>query len=467
MPPNLLFISIDTLRADALGAYGGTWDATPFLDRFTDAGLRFDSAWTHTPKTAPAHMSMFTGLPPRVHGVGNQRSSGNQSLSAGITTLAEALQAAGYRTGAVTSGGNVKGYLGFERGFEVYDDAAKNLELKLRDASQWIARTEAETAGARPWFFFFHTYAVHDPYLPPTKFRDRFASADYAGEIIGDSQALQRAVKTDDRAPWASSHQKAAENFWQRVDPDSPEDMRYLHELYMASVASLDFQLRRFMNELDKAGRLENTLIVLTSDHGEEFGEHGSDRHNQLWSELLHVPLVVHLPGEPLVPPDTGFAGPRAIGGTVRHMDLVPSLVELLGVEGEVAFQQAFLGESWAAWLADPELADDRPALAEHRSRLEEPLDIWALRHAGELVILPAPDDYVRFVDRRENPAELSPDGAWPGIPAEGLPQAAALLDLWKRELGRFQTAAGLFGAGEGIELDPETRAELEGLGYL
>ena len=81
LPPNLLFISIDTLRADALGAYGGTWEATPFLDRFAEAGVRFTDAWSHSPKTAPAHMSMFTGLPPRTHGIGNQRSSGNQSLA--------------------------------------------------------------------------------------------------------------------------------------------------------------------------------------------------------------------------------------------------------------------------------------------------------------------------------------------------------------------------------------------------
>ena len=468
LPPNLLFISIDTLRADALGAYGGTWEATPFLDRFAEAGVRFTDAWSHSPKTAPAHMSMFTGLPPRTHGIGNQRSSGNQSLSADITTLAEALRGAGYRTGAVASGGNVKGYLGFERGFEVYDDGAKNLELKLRDAGAWIRGVEAETRGERPWFFFFHTYAVHDPYLPPKKFRERFADPDYAGEIIGDPAELARAVKQDDRAPWASSHQKAAENFWARVDPDSPADLAYLHQLYMASVASLDVQLRRFLAPLERDGLLDNTLIVLTSDHGEEFGEHGGNRHDQLWQELLHVPLIVRLPGDPLVPPEAGAAPlGRTVEGTVRHMDLVPSLVELLGVQGEARFAQEILGESWAAWIDEPGAAEPRPALGEHRSSLEAPLDMWALRHAGELLVLPAPDDHVRYVDRRTNPAELAPDGGWPGEPAEGRPGTEVLFDLWARELARFQKAAAEYGVGAGIELDAETKAELEGLGYL
>ena len=476
-PPNLLFISIDTLRADALGSYGGTWEATPFLDRFAEAGVRFTDAWSHSPKTAPSHMAMFTGLPPRTHGIGNQRSLGNQSLSADITTLAEALQIAGFRTGAVTSGGNVKGFLGFERGFEIYDETPKNLELKLRDAEEWMTRAAEESNGTRPWFFFFHTYAVHDPYLPPAKFQKRFADPNYAGEIIGDPVEMAKAVKVDDRAPWATSHQKVTENFWARVDVDSPADMRYLHQLYMASVASLDFQLRRFLNDLQRAGLLDNTIVVLTSDHGEELGEHGGNRHDQLWNELLHVPLIVHLPGDALVPPgadpETGAVSDaeavlgRTVNGTVRHMDLVPSLIDLLGVENEVRFQQTMLGASWAPWLDDSSLETERPALSEHRSKLDRSLDIWALRSNGEMLILPAPDDVVRYVDRRTDPLEIAAPGQTPGVPAEGRSDLQALFDLWIHELGRFQTAAGLYGAGQGIELDAATRAELEGLGYL
>lgn len=463
LPPNLLFLSIDTLRADALGSYGGTWDASPFLDRFADAGLTFTSSWSHTPKTAPSHMSMFTGLPPRVHGVGNQKSSGNETLSRDITTLAEALSDAGYRTGAVTSGGNVKGYLGFERGFEIYDETPKNLPKKLADAASWITAVGAEP---RPWFFFFHTYAVHDPYLPPAKFQKRFVDADYQGEILGDAVLLQQAVKDDDRAPWASSHQKAAENFWARVDQNDPADLAHLHQLYMASVASLDFQLKRFFEELEAAGQLENTLIVLTSDHGEEFGEHGKTRHDQLWQELLHVPLLVHLPGDSLQSAAPG----RRILGVVRHMDLVPSLIELLGQGPAAPFQQDFLGVSWAPWVADSTLEErDRTVFSEHRSKLERPLDLWALRQGEGLLIQPEPEAPVRFLDRALDPLEVvsqAPDGQ-PGAPADAEPRAAHLFDLRAAELGRFQKAAGIFGRGAGIELDAETRAELEALGYL
>lgn len=476
LPPNLLFISIDTLRSDALGSYGGTWEATPFLDQFAAAGTRFASAWSHTPKTAPSHMSMFTGLPPRVHGIGNQRSSGNQELSADITTLAEALATEGYRTGAVTSGGNVKGYLGFARGFEVYDDSPKNLPKKLGDAKAWIEGVApGGTPPSRPWFFFFHTYAVHDPYLPPAKFRKRFVEPDYAGEIIGDPVRLQKAIKSDDRAPWASSHQKAAENFWARVDMDEPADLAHLHRLYMAGVASLDFQLKKFLMGLESEGLLENTVVVLTSDHGEEFGEHGQTRHNQLWQELLHVPLIVHVPGDRVAEATGPFAG-RVVEGAVRHMDLAPSLMDLMGLDGGPLFKQDFLGESWAGWLGDPALEElDRPVLSEHRSKLERSLDLWSLRRAGELVIVAeetpgqGPWDPPRYLDERSDPTDMlsvAGDGL-PGQPALGLDLALPLLDLHTHELGRFQRAAMAFGAGKGVELDEETRAELEGLGYL
>ena len=466
LPPNLLFLSIDTLRADALGSYGGTWAATPFLDQFAEAGVRFEWAWSHTPKTAPSHMSMFTGLPPRAHGIGNQKSSGNQSLSGDITTLAEALAGAGYRTGAVTAGGNVKGYLGFERGFEVYDDTPKNLPAKLTDATRWI---EQAGAAPRPWFFFFHTYAVHDPYLPPAKYLKRFVDADYGGAILGDVLELQAAIKADDRAPWAASHQKLAENFWARVDPNDPADLAYLHELYMASVASLDFQLKRFLEELEAKGQLANTLIVLTSDHGEEFGEHGHTRHEQLWQELLRVPLLVHLPGD-AVSAGTGPPAGRRIVGVVRHMDLAPSLIELLGLGDEVRFQQEFVGTSWAPWIADASREEPyRPVLSEHRSKLERPLDLWSLRRDGELLIVSESVADARFVNRGADPLELdsvAQDGQ-PGAPAEGEPRAAALFELHTAELGRFQHAAERFGAGAGVELDAETRAELGALGYL
>ena len=469
LPPNLLFVSIDTLRADAVGAYGRDWDGTKALDALAARGVTFTSAWAHSPKTAPSHMTMFTGLPPRTHGLGNQRSSGAQSLSDKVTTLAETLQRAGFHTGAVTSGGNVKGYLGFERGFDSFDERPSQPPQKLERMTAWIrdAATPAPGEAPRPWFAFFHTYAVHDPYLPPKKYVRKYTDPDYTGDIVGDPVELARQIRDgDDRAPWAETHAKAAENFWMRVDVDDPADMAYLEQLYLAGVAAFDFQLGRFLDELEAEGLLENTIVVVTSDHGEEFGEHGDTRHNSVWRQHLHVPLVVVVP--PGLVRDPALVTGREIDAPVRHMDLMPSLLELLGVDPEGLVDQAMLGESWAPWLADPAAEDPgRPVYGEHRSRLETPLDLWALRQGDRLLIQPRPDGVPLLLDLATNALELRADGGLPGELGPDHPDHALLLDLQKQLLGRFQREAGEVGVGAGIELSPEARAELEALGYL
>lgn len=470
--PNLLFISIDTLRADALGTVAAGLsnvkeNPTPFLDEFMLQCVNFEQAWSHTPKTAPSHMTMFTGLPPRVHGIGNQRSSGNPTLGLEARTLAEVLQSVGYRTGAVTSGGNVKGYLGFERGFEIYDEKPKQLPAKLADARKWLASVAGAAAGVEqadsaseqePWFFFFHTYAVHDPYLPPAKYRKRYTEPSYAGDIIGDPLELRAAIyeNGEDLAEWASSHAKIEANFWERVDQDDPADLAHLQNLYTAGVAGMDRELRLFIEWMEESGLLENTLIVLTSDHGEEFGEHGMTRHHQLWNESLHVPLLVRLPD--------AVHGGTTISAPVRHMDLLPSILEMM----EVPDPGTILGESWAGWIKDPDVIDSsRVILGEHRFSLDDPLNLWSLRAEGSLLIsLHNAEEPLFFAHTADSAIGVS--GAT--VPEPGSADAAKrdrLLDMWKREVGRFQAEGSRFGAGEGSELDDETRAELEALGYL
>ena len=469
LPPNLLFVSIDTLRADVLGCYGSEAGASPVLDGLAERGLRFASAWAHSPKTAPSHMTMFTGLPPRAHGLGNQRSSGAQTLATSVTTLAESLGRAGYRTGAVTSGGNIKGYLGFERGFDHLDEKPGQPPGKLQRMGDWIrsAASPAEGQAARPWFALFHTYAVHDPYLPPKKFRKRYADPDYDGGIVGDPVELSKRVQGgEDLAPWATSHAKAAENFWARVDQDDATDLAYLRQLYLAGVASFDFQLGRFLDELGAEGLLDNTIVVVTSDHGEEFGEHGDTRHNSVWREHLHVPLLVILPDSMQL--DPALARGRVVEPAVRHMDLMPSILELLGLDATGLVDHTMLGESWAAWVHDPAAEEPgRPVYGEHRSRLEEPLDIWSLRADGFLMIQAEPGAEPVLVDLAANGLELVDGELVPGALDPADPKYAELKDLQLQLLGRFQSSAEHIGVGTGVELSPEARAELEALGYL
>jgi len=440
---NLLLISVDTLRADALGSYGNPRGATPELDGWAARGVRFARAWSHSPKTAPSHMSMLTGLPPRVHGVGNLNTAGVRRLGPDTLTLAEILSARGIRSAGFSSGGNVKASLGFERGFELYEDQGQPLARKLASAEAWV---EGLRAGER-WFLFLHTYHVHDPYFPEPEDLARFADPEYSGEIVADRELLKAAIAAgDDRAPQMEGHDDLLANYWRRVDEEDERDIEHLENLYLAGVAGMDRLVGGFLERLEERGALNETLVVLTSDHGEEFREHGALRHDQLWRELLHVPLFLRLPGE--------RAAGGVVGADVRHVDLVPSLLELLAVPHPAP---AGIGESWAGWLFDPELARSRPVHAEHRSRRDADLDLWTLRSEGWLL---HQDRAGRgLFDTRADPREQTPLDS----PAERL----QLEDMRLRELGRLQALAERHGSGDGVELDAETRAELEALGYL
>ncbi len=440
---NLLFVSIDTLRADALGSYGSDRGASPFLDELAREGTRFARAWSNSPKTAPSHMTMLTGLPPRVHGVGNLDTAGADRLGPDARTLAEILSARGWATAAFTAGGNVKAVLGFDRGFDVYDDDGGAWSTDADEIRAWLEQRTPE----QPWFLFAHTYDVHDPYLPPPQVAERFTDPAYAGAIVGDALELHRLMQSGENlAQKDARHRALLMNFWRRADLEDPADLAYMHSLYLACLAHLDAQLRELFAWMEERGLLEDTLVIVTSDHGEEFGEHGRVLHDQLWREILHVPLIVRAP--------RGLGAGVAIDADVRHVDLVPSVLELLDVADPAGERT---GESWAPWLADPARAAPRPAYSEHRSRRELPLDLWTLRADGWLLH----EDRERRTLHRlaEDPLEQAP--------LDDPAQEQRMLDQQRHHLGALQRLAERLGIGEGIELSAEMRAELEALGYL
>ncbi|QDU85167.1 Arylsulfatase [Planctomycetes bacterium Pla163] len=443
---NLLLISIDTLRTDALGAYGGTRKATPNLDLFAGQAVVFESAWTHTPKTAPAHMSMFTSLPPRVHGVGNLNTLGAQRLSASIHTLPEILEDAGFRTAGFTGGGNAKGSLGFDRGFQTFDDMGESLDHKLVKVEPWLKQAEAS---GQPWFCFLHTYQVHDPYLPPGDYIERFVKPGYDGKILSSRAAIRSAIDSgDDLAPDLKGNEKITWNYWFRVDESSEQDMAHLHDLYTAGVAHMDALLGAFLKRLIAAGVADDTIIVITSDHGEEFGEHGQVRHDQLYVELAHVPMLVMFPGR-------AHAGMR-IEAPIRHIDLLPSLLELLAVEDSGELR---LGRSWVDWIeagASTE-TEIRSVLGEHRSGRDRPLDIFTLRE-GPLTLYDQRGE-IALYDRRQDPGEV--------VPQKRPVVTERLESLLRSQQAQLDVLSTSVGSGTAIEMSDEMRRELEALGYL
>ncbi|QQR73696.1 MAG: sulfatase [Holophagales bacterium] len=330
-PTGFIVISLDTLRADRLGAYGYDRPTTPFLDRLAARATLFERAIVQYPGTLQSHMSMFTGLYPREHAVFPPA----LRLSADIPTLPELFHAAGYRTAGHSEGGFVKGYYGFSRGFDEWDDpdhvAATDLERTLAAGRDFLRRLEP---GER-FFLFLHTYALHDPYTPPVRYRRMFwQGPPPPGAFPPTGPELAR---VNERGPV----------------PSEPV-VAWLSALYDASLRYTDDQLAAFVGDLERSGLLATTTLVVTSDHGEEFLEHGHLSHVETYEETLHVPLLVLRPGQ-----KTG----QRVESLVESIDLAPTLLELAGLPAP-----PMSGRSYAAALQNPATPLRSEAFAEGES---------------------------------------------------------------------------------------------------
>jgi arylsulfatase A-like enzyme/Flp pilus assembly protein TadD len=284
--PDILLVTIDTLRADAVGFSGNARVETPRLDRLASDGLVFTNAHAHNVVTLPSHASILTGLYPYQHGI---RDNSGFRLDPRIPTLATLLKAKGYATGAFVGAFPLDRRFGLDRGFDVYDDhypkgkTSLDFEMAERPGSEVVAaarRWYAENAG-RPRFLFVHLYDPHAPYRPPSPFGERYREEPYLGEVAATDAALAPLLD-----PFLSG--------------DSPPP-----------------------------------LIVLTSDHGEALGDHGEQTHGLFaYEATLRVPLVVWSP-------KTRGAGANA--DFVRHVDIAPTILEAAGIQPPAGLRGTFL----------------------------------------------------------------------------------------------------------------------------
>jgi arylsulfatase A-like enzyme len=284
-PLGVILVSLDTLRGRSTSGGGTIRDTTPHLAREMGGdGVVFDNAITTAPHTLPAHVSMLTGRYLRSHGV----RSLTAHIAADAPTLTQVLKTAGFETAAFTEDGFVVPEVGIARGFDVYqENKSANLHEPVGFADaifasglDWLAAHRD-----RPFFLFLHTYQVHSPYVPPPPYDEWFEP-----ERLIPYPAAKTLLRYEQEA-------------------------RYLDDL-----------LGHFLDGLDALGLRERTLLVVTADHGEEFGEHGQFSHGyQLYDEAVRVPLVMRLPGA--LP-----AGRRVMETAVSLADVTPTIVDLLGL---------------------------------------------------------------------------------------------------------------------------------------
>lgn len=413
-PQNLLLISIDTLRADRVGAYGYERPTTPNLDRVAAEGVVFEQAWSQSPWTLPSHASLLTGLYTRAHGLRDD----DHRLGREIPVLAELLVEAGYRTAAFVNTPYLSPRTGLLRGFERYE------QLERFDASVPAALDFLRSEDPRPFFLLLHTMDVHSPYLPGEDQRRRFVRP-YDGELDGRTSTLLR-VRRGFLKPEAV-------------------DLRHLNDLYDAVIHEMDQRLAPLLAFLDESGLAATTLLIITSDHGEEFLEHGDVLHGRtVYEEMLRVPLLVRGPGVP--------RGLR-VGAPTALVDVMPTMLRAAGVAPPPDLDGRDLRLRWRA----PEHFLEAPVFAEvdPRSLSRKPARSLTAVRVGTLKLIH---------DRELNTSELfdlSSD------PDERLDRAAARPEDARqlRELVLDHLRAE--GARpEARELTAEQRRQLEELGY-
>lgn len=296
---NVILISIDTLRADHVGCYGYQRPTSPTLDKLASQGLLFEDVTSTSPWTLPAHGSLLTGLYPNRHGL----KSYNNRLPNDVVTLARVLRKHGFSTAAVVNSLYVSQRYGFNRGFDyfIYVKEIANLRVPSRvggEALKWLSKNSG-----KPFFLFLHYFDVHGDYASLPHYENQFVRR-YQGIADGTISQLLRF-----RMGQVSLDQA---------------DAGHLIDLYDAGIRQMDDGIAHLLWFLETKKLLGNSLVIITSDHGEEFLDHGGVLHSRTqYQELLHVPLIMWGPGIPRS---------KRLKNIVSLVDVMPTVLSLLGI---------------------------------------------------------------------------------------------------------------------------------------
>jgi len=382
MPPaNVLVILVDTLRLDHLSAYGYERQTSPNLDAFARDAVRFNHLTPSSSWTKPSVASLLTGTYPNTHG-GQDRPD---VLRDGLPSFARALKTSGRATHGFMTNINCLPLWGFGNDFDRYVDVDSKNWLVSSDDARVVDRAIATAAAyaGQPWFLYVHTMGPHDPYVPPGKYRTQFQREEYS------------------------------------TDPVQAENEREI-DLYDGEIAYTDEQLGRLFAALKATGAYDKTLIVVLSDHGEEFREHGQTRHAKtLYEEMLRIPLLIKLP-------NSAHAG-EVRDQLVEMVDVAPTVLDLLGIPPPHGFE----GRSFRAVIE--ENAPGREQV--YASLLDEAYSLRTAKTATQKYIRDLASQTELYFELDTDPREKAP------LPDE--PDWAALLKAHATKMGA-RNASGL-----------------------
>lgn len=417
--PNVLLVSLDTLRADSLGSHGYHRDTTPFLDELAAEGMRFENAFVNTLATTPSHVSILSSQYQESHGVlwHSRREDGAEAVTIpeSIPLLPEILAESGYLTLAVTDGGSFRARDGFARGFVEFDGSrARGV---VRGSRRLLAMIDRHRDSKAPLFVLYHTYEIHAPYDPPPPY-DTFFGDLPESDFVPSAGRLRALIDT------------AGQDL-------TTADFDKIRRLYDGGIRFTDESLRSLFRGLDERGFFDDDyLVIVTSDHGEEFGERGGVLHRGLlYEEFLHVPLIL--------------SAARAPRGQVRtdlvnSIDIAPTILAYTGIEATPSMQGVDLLSQ------PPQPADRQMVIAQYRTRryaVRTP--VWKFIAASSL----------ELYDLTSDPGEITNLAAQH---PDRVGEFQQIIERWRAsQEGRRpdQQPAG--------ELTPEEVEEMRALGYL
>ena len=442
--PNVILISIDTLRPDHLGCYGYKRNTSPRIDRLAAEGVLFENTISSTSWTLPAHAALFSSLADTVHGCTDT----DKRLHADIVTLAERFADAGYQTVGFFSGPYLHPVFGLGQGFAEYvnctsyaralDDARtaawandlKVMRQSHRDVTnptvyEAVRRWMNANGQSRPFFMFIHLWDVHFDFIPPPPY-DTMFDPNYQGPVTGRDFF-----------------------FDSRINARMPRrDLEHLLALYDGEIAWTDLHVGRIVDDLKRGGLLDKTVLAVTSDHGTEFFEHGYKAHRMtLFDEVIRIPLIIRYPAS--------LPAGRRIRPQVRIIDVGPTLLELAGVEPPTEVT----GQSLVPLTRQATPDFDNLAVSElfsvgRRLRTIRTLEWKFADH------LAARKQY--YIDLTEDPGERHPLTDLTSDPGrQYLARYRAVLE------NLTDRRAGMPDAGGDSALPDDVRRQLENLGYV
>jgi arylsulfatase A-like enzyme len=315
---NLIIISIDPLRVSNMSLYGYDKPTTPNIDRLSERALVFTNAVSVSSWTLPSAMSMFTGVYPSNHKITNkytisedksEKLSNLNDISPDLLTMAQLFKEGGYKTGGFTGGAALDKEFGFDKGFDVYDSKGEfgGFDLTIPDALDWIEKNKGEK-----FFVYLQGYDTHGQYFPVNGYDKRFLDFDYNGTLTG-SKEEQKSLRE--------------EGIVRGQVYLTEDDGKFLVALYDEKIQEADKKVGDLLDKLKQMGIFDKTIILLTSNHGDEFYEHGRiDHGHSLYDELVKIPLLILIPG---------MEKKDIIGSQVGNIDIFPTVLSMVGIDKE------------------------------------------------------------------------------------------------------------------------------------